>query len=205
MDDALKALAHPMRRQILERVSDEERTAGDIAAGFSVTRPAVSQHLTILKNAGLLAERRDGTRRLYRTRPAALHDVVQGLATIVSAPPAATPARVDSLETERFIAMRPNALWRLLADPAQLSRWKGPLRGSFLESHPPSRIVWSAGMRAGEDDRARVELDLVAESGGTLLRIKHVGPSGELWEHYLDRLESISRGWEPGPDQFSEA
>ena len=49
--------------------------AGEIAAHFSVTRPAISQHLTILKEAGLLAERRDGVRRLYRARPEGLAEL----------------------------------------------------------------------------------------------------------------------------------
>ena len=50
-------------------------SAGEIAARFEVTRPAVSQHLGVLKNAGLLAERREGTRRLYRARPEGLADL----------------------------------------------------------------------------------------------------------------------------------
>lgn len=49
--------------------------AGEIAAHFAVTRPAISQHLTVLKEAGLIVERRDGTRRLYRTRPEALAEL----------------------------------------------------------------------------------------------------------------------------------
>ena len=71
-DEALRALAEPRRRAILRLVSDEEMAAGQIAAAFDVTRTAVSQHLTVLKNAGLLTERRDGTRRLYRARPEGL-------------------------------------------------------------------------------------------------------------------------------------
>ena len=71
-DEALRALAEPRRRAILQLVTHEELAAGEIAAAFDVTRPAVSQHLTVLKNAGLLAERRDGTRRLYRARPEGL-------------------------------------------------------------------------------------------------------------------------------------
>ena len=51
---------------------DEELSAGEIAAHFDVTRPAVSQHLSVLKEAGLVNERRDGTRRLYRARPQGL-------------------------------------------------------------------------------------------------------------------------------------
>lgn len=67
--EALRALAEPRRRAILRLVAREELAAGEIAAAFDVTRTAVSQHLTVLKNAGLLAERRAGTRRLYRARP----------------------------------------------------------------------------------------------------------------------------------------
>jgi DNA-binding transcriptional ArsR family regulator len=71
-DEALKAIAEPRRRAILRLVAHDELAAGEIAAAFEVTRTAVSQHLTVLKNAGLLAERRDGTRRLYRARPEGL-------------------------------------------------------------------------------------------------------------------------------------
>ncbi|WP_163513346.1 ArsR/SmtB family transcription factor [Fodinicola acaciae] len=71
-DDALRALAEPRRRAILRLVATDELAAGQIAAAFDVTRTAVSQHLTVLKSAGLLHERRDGTRRLYRARPEGL-------------------------------------------------------------------------------------------------------------------------------------
>jgi DNA-binding transcriptional ArsR family regulator len=72
MEEQLRALAGPRRRQILELVRDRELSAGQIAACFEVTRPAISQHLTMLKSAGLVAERRDGTRRMYLANPAAL-------------------------------------------------------------------------------------------------------------------------------------
>jgi DNA-binding transcriptional ArsR family regulator len=75
MDAALKAIAEPNRRRILRLVSDHERSAGEIAAQFELSRPAVSQHLTVLKGAGLLDERRAGTRRLYSVRPEGLRDV----------------------------------------------------------------------------------------------------------------------------------
>ena len=64
----LRALVEPRRRQILELVRDREMAAGEIATHFEVTRPAISQHLTVLKDAGLLAERREGPRRLYILR-----------------------------------------------------------------------------------------------------------------------------------------
>jgi DNA-binding transcriptional ArsR family regulator len=75
MDAALQALSAPRRREILRLVRDRELAAGEIAAHFDVTRPAISQHLTVLKDAGLLAERREGVRRIYRARPDGLADV----------------------------------------------------------------------------------------------------------------------------------
>jgi DNA-binding transcriptional ArsR family regulator len=71
-DEALRALAEPRRRAILQLVAHSELSAGEIASCFDVTRTAVSQHLTVLKNAGLLTERRLATRRLYRARPEGL-------------------------------------------------------------------------------------------------------------------------------------
>jgi len=67
-DEAVRAIAEPRRRAILRLTARDELAAGEIAAAFDISRTAVSQHLTVLKNAGLLTERRDGTRRLYRTR-----------------------------------------------------------------------------------------------------------------------------------------
>ncbi len=75
METALKAIAAPRRRQILRLVRDGELSAGEIASHFDVTRPAVSQDLTLLKEAGLVDERRNGTRRLYRARPEGLADL----------------------------------------------------------------------------------------------------------------------------------
>ena len=69
VDSAVRAIAEPRRREILRLVRDRELSAGEIASRFDVTRPAVSQHLSVLRDSGLLSERRDGTRRLYRARP----------------------------------------------------------------------------------------------------------------------------------------
>lgn len=75
MEATLKALAEPRRRRILTLVRDGELSAGEIASHFDVTRPAISQHLTVLKEAGLVSERRHGTRRLYQARPQGLDDL----------------------------------------------------------------------------------------------------------------------------------
>jgi DNA-binding transcriptional ArsR family regulator len=68
----LKAISNPRRREILRLVWDRELSAGQIAARFDVSWPAVSQNLNVLRRAGLLSERRDGARRLYRADRAAL-------------------------------------------------------------------------------------------------------------------------------------
>jgi DNA-binding transcriptional ArsR family regulator len=75
VDEALKAVADPTRRAILRLVRDGERPAGEIAQHFpSMTRPAVSQHLRVLTEAGLLEVRAEGNKRLYRSRPEGLRD-----------------------------------------------------------------------------------------------------------------------------------
>jgi DNA-binding transcriptional ArsR family regulator len=71
----ITALADPTRRSIFERLRQGPRAVGQLAAGLPVSRPAVSQHLRVLKEAGLVTERRDGTRRLYRIEPAGLEEV----------------------------------------------------------------------------------------------------------------------------------
>jgi DNA-binding transcriptional ArsR family regulator len=79
VDAALRALAEPNRRTILRLVWDRERPESDIASHFSVTPSAVSQHLRVLKEADLVTERREGTRRLYRARP----DTIEALRTFL--------------------------------------------------------------------------------------------------------------------------
>ena len=88
---AIDAIAEPRRREILHLVRDHEMAAGRIAAHFDVTRQAVSQHLRILYDAGLVSERRDGTRRIYRARP-------EGLAGL--------RAFLDEFWSERLAALR---------------------------------------------------------------------------------------------------
>src|SRR4051795_3333812 len=67
--DAMRALGDPTRRAIFERLADGPLPVGEIARGLPVSRPAVSQHLRVLKAAGLVVDQADGTRRLYRIDP----------------------------------------------------------------------------------------------------------------------------------------
>ena len=71
----LDALGDPTRRAILERLRGGPLSVGEIAEALPVSRPAVSQHLRVLKQAGLVSERREGTRRLYRLNPAGLGEL----------------------------------------------------------------------------------------------------------------------------------
>jgi DNA-binding transcriptional ArsR family regulator len=80
MDAALRAIAEPRRREILRLVWSQELAAAVIADQFrDVSRPAISQHLAVLKEAGLVTERRDGTRRLYRANPQSMADLLASL------------------------------------------------------------------------------------------------------------------------------
>ena len=99
--DPFEALGDATRRAIVEGLRDGERTVGDLAADLPVSRPAVSQHLGVLKAAGLVLERPQGTRRYYRLDPIGLVrlqgrlDTMWGLddaGAVVAAPPGEVPA-----------------------------------------------------------------------------------------------------------------
>lgn len=74
--DAFAALADPTRRRLLELVAGGERSAGDLAAEFDVSRPAISRHLRVLREAGLVTWRGDAQQRLYRLDPSGLDEVM---------------------------------------------------------------------------------------------------------------------------------
>jgi DNA-binding transcriptional ArsR family regulator len=75
IDDALVALSHPARRELIRLCVAGERTAGELGAGVRLRQPATSQHLRILREAGLVTVRPDGNRRLYRADVDRLTDV----------------------------------------------------------------------------------------------------------------------------------
>ena len=83
--EVFEAVAQPKRREILRLLAHEELSAGTIASHFSVTQPAISQHLRVLKEAGLVRERREGARRLYRVRPEGLADLHDFLTDVLPA------------------------------------------------------------------------------------------------------------------------
>ncbi len=71
----LAALADPTRREIFELIADRPQAVGELAARLPVSRPAVSQHLKVLKGAGLVCDRADGTRRIYELDPAGIAEL----------------------------------------------------------------------------------------------------------------------------------
>jgi DNA-binding transcriptional ArsR family regulator len=83
--EVFDAIAQPKRRDILRLLSGRELSAGQIASQFAVTQPAISQHLKVLKDAGLVSERREGTRRMLSVRAEGLGELHDFLAEILPA------------------------------------------------------------------------------------------------------------------------
>jgi len=79
MEAVATAVADPIRRRVLELVRDRDVPAGELADAFPVSRPAVSRHLRVLREAGLVRERREGRLRLYRADPAPLAELREWL------------------------------------------------------------------------------------------------------------------------------
>jgi DNA-binding transcriptional ArsR family regulator len=102
VEAAIRAIAERHRREIVRLVRDRELTAGQIASHFEVSRPAVSQHLRILKDSGLVTERRQGTRRYYKARVEGLAElrafleVFLGEDTWIEPRPGATPSTAET-------------------------------------------------------------------------------------------------------------
>ena len=94
--NALEALADPTRRQIVELLADRDRNAGEIASHFRVSRPAVSRHLRVLREHGLVQTRAEGQRRLYSLDPAPLAELDEWLAQYRGF----WANRLDALDTE---------------------------------------------------------------------------------------------------------
>jgi DNA-binding transcriptional ArsR family regulator len=90
---AFEALADPTRRRIVELVSEGERSAGEIASAFAISRPGVSKHLRVLREHGVIRSRSDGTRRLYSLDGAGLVELDDWIRRFWT-------NRLDALETE---------------------------------------------------------------------------------------------------------
>lgn len=90
---AFEALADPTRRRIVELVSEGERSAGEIASAFAISRPGVSRHLRVLREHGVIRSRSDGTRRIYSLDSGGLVELDDWIRRFWT-------NRLDALETE---------------------------------------------------------------------------------------------------------
>jgi DNA-binding transcriptional ArsR family regulator len=98
---AFAALSDPTRRMVFEKLATGPRPVGEIARGLPVSRPAVSQHLKLLKEAGLVSDRSEGTRRIYQIDPAGLGAVRAWLDQFWDAALASFAAEIERTEKER--------------------------------------------------------------------------------------------------------
>jgi DNA-binding transcriptional ArsR family regulator len=89
--EVFEAIAQPTRREIVRMLAERELSVGEVASRFELTQPAISQHLKVLQQAGVVAQRRDGARRLYSVRPDGLADLQAFLADIL-------PSRLERLK-----------------------------------------------------------------------------------------------------------
>jgi DNA-binding transcriptional ArsR family regulator len=101
--DAFAAVADPARREVISALARGDLSAGEVAALFPVSRPAVSRHLRVLREAGLVRDELVGRRRIYRLDLDGLAPVTVWLTTLTSSPASSFgswPGRLDALETE---------------------------------------------------------------------------------------------------------
>lgn len=110
MDKAVQAIAEPRRRDILYLVRDRELASSVIASHFDISAPAVSQHLKVLEESGLVVVRREGPKRYYRLRREGKNMIqING----------------EKIVKEIFIECRPETLFSFFTDPDKMMRWMG--------------------------------------------------------------------------------
>jgi uncharacterized protein (TIGR03086 family) len=178
--DLVAVLSEPNRRRLLELLSGGEQTVSQLAAHFGVTRSAISQHLGVLANAGLVEARQQGRFRHYRLDPlgmAALRDALEvfwthELEELASARPPKSGDTNMTAEKSVLVPLDPDATFALLTEPERLRRWQavtarvelragGEYRwtivpghtaaGTITEIEPGRRLVFTFGWEAGED------------------------------------------------------
>jgi len=150
----MTALASPVRREILGLIWDRELSAGQIAAVFPVTKPTISQHLTVLREAGLVAATAVGTSRRYRARQEAL----QGLHAALGSPgkwvnASNLPERASSdvrtapvVIASTLVATSQTATFAAFTDPAVYSRWLG-VPVSIEDGRFACTLEWGTSVR----------------------------------------------------------
>lgn len=138
-DEVFLALANPVRRRLLELLADGPRTAGDLAGRFELSRPAVAEHLQVLRRAGLVHDEPSGRHRHYHLSAEPLAHVgdwlhpferfwrhrLRTLADILRED-AVTETSTAAIDVDQFVAAPPAKVWRALTEPELLTRWWAP-------------------------------------------------------------------------------
>jgi uncharacterized protein YndB with AHSA1/START domain len=220
--DLLGAVLEPRRRAILRVLADEPLPVGVLARRFDVSRPAISQHLAVLKAAGLVEAGRAEGRGQYRVRPAALAAAERALAALAAELPGGEAEHPD-LAVALLSAAPAERLFALVTTPAGLGQWLGAatvdLRpgggyrldlggggvaaGTYEVVDPPRRVVFGWGQEGGPlaPDSSTVEIRLEPAGGGTLVRLEQRGlPAGARaphlgsWATHVPRLVLAAGG-----------
>jgi DNA-binding transcriptional ArsR family regulator len=110
MDDVAMAIADPIRRAIVEALVGGPRPAGELAAMFPISRPAISRHLRVLRECGLVTDRKVGRHRVYEYRAEGMRDLVNWMTSVVSTRSGQGRFDFDALETEVARAARDRRL-----------------------------------------------------------------------------------------------
>ncbi|MEM7710225.1 MAG: metalloregulator ArsR/SmtB family transcription factor [Pseudomonadota bacterium] len=213
----LTALADPTRRAVLDRLREGPQPVGRIADGLPVTRPAVSQHLKVCLDAGLVTMDRQGTRNLYALAPGGASALVDWLGALQAVEAG------DSEETGRDTRLTPHEAWTLFWD--DLAVWWPVARVSFsagrdgalpqaitLEQReggvlsetladgttgrwarirsidPPRRVVLDWAL----GDAEAIEVLFRPGVSGTRVILRHFGEQPEVWDAVLDRYAAAA-------------
>ncbi|MEM7490394.1 MAG: metalloregulator ArsR/SmtB family transcription factor [Pseudomonadota bacterium] len=213
----MTALADPTRRAVLDRLRDGPKPVGSIAEDLPVTRPAVSQHLKVCLDAGLVTMNRQGTRNLYALAPGGAADLVEWLGALQTA------EAPGSEETGRDTRLTPHEAWTLFCDDlpvwwpvARVSlssradgalpqsvtldkRAGGVLRETLFDGStggwatiraidPPARLVMDWTL----GDPEAVEVAFRPGAGGTRVVLRHGGAQPDMWDAVLDRYAAAA-------------
>jgi len=130
--DVFSALAHPVRRRVLEQVSERPRTMGDLADGFDLGRAAVGEHVQVLRRAGLVDAEAVGRKMIYRLAPGRLAEVVRWVALVDDsawpsgdhpAAPGAADVGTASVSADQLLPGPRETAWRAITEPALVGSW----------------------------------------------------------------------------------
>jgi uncharacterized protein YndB with AHSA1/START domain/DNA-binding HxlR family transcriptional regulator len=219
-DAALKALAEPHRRAILRLVRDEPRSVNQIAEHFEITQQAVSLHLKVLREAGLVGMRRDGQRRLYLVDPDGMDSLQAFLADLWPAGLDRLKRAIEDPVTYRTfveIAAPPETVYPYFTRPEAIVTWMGdyavlkavpgglfhvdingvPVRGRYLELDPPHRLLISwghAGSTLLPPGASTLEITFTRIPNGTRVTVEHRDlPPAEADQHAIGWAHFLAR------------